>query len=627
MACPRPSTLNKPNVGRPQGIAPTILNKMIRHLQKIAFAFLVCFFASVFCHAQKADGFFRVEQRSGVWWFITPDGEPFFSNGVNVITEGQIRKNYNPKKPEYAAFRFYPTTDAWMNETLKRLKDWNFNTVGGWSSRELERGGAMPYTKVLHLGGSKFAPWGDMFGAEVAARIDAEAKREIGNLKTDKNLIGYFSDNELGWWDDTVFWYFLNQPAANKTRRVLMKLLREHYSNKFAELRKDFDTGRARDFAALELDADLTLKPEGRGADVIDKFIFIVAERYYKLAFESIRRYDPNHLILGDRYPSWYSQSVARASIPYVDVVSTNYMADWTDGNISKFYLDSLHRITNKPIIITEYYMSATENRSGNKNSSAGFPVVQTQKQRAASFRRNLNSFAELPYVIGAHWFQFMDEPPFGRSDGEDYNMGLVDINDRPYEELIAAAKSLNVAEIHAQSKTANKNSGEILKVSKNTDANWLDWNERFSFVAPLPIVENEYPFADCYAAWNADELYLVVYAIDFIEPRIYARSVIPESERMTLTINSGDNQKPLRIRFGADGEPNVEAAKLEYKFQNSSTRSTLLIRIPASFIGRKNLKSSDKIQLQATLKSHSRFEQMRWNQTLVLSEREAEKM
>ena len=32
--------------------------------------------------------------------------------------------------------------------------------------------------------------------------------------------------------------------------------------------------------------------------------------------------------------------------------------------------------------MVGEFYMTATENRSGNKNSSSGFPVVPTQRDR-----------------------------------------------------------------------------------------------------------------------------------------------------------------------------------------------------------------------------------------------------
>ena len=35
------------------------------------------------------------------------------------------------------------------------------------------------------------------------------------------------------------------------------------------------------------------------------------------------------------------------------------------------------------------------------------------------------------------HWFQYYDHPKGGRPDGEDYDFGLVDINDRPYRRLV----------------------------------------------------------------------------------------------------------------------------------------------------------------------------------------------
>lgn len=176
-------------------------------------------------------------------------------------------------------------------------------------------------------------------------------------------------------------------------------------------------------------------------------------------------------------------------------------MADWADGNLSHFYLDTLHHLTKKPIIVTEYYMSATENRSGNKNSSAGFPVVQTQTERAVSFRNNLTAIAELPYVVGAHWFQYMDEPMFGRPDGEDYNMGLIDINDKPYEELTAAADALKIEKIHAEATPKIKNSAEIPKATRDAEKGLRWWNKKASFVPADASVKDEFPFGDLYAA------------------------------------------------------------------------------------------------------------------------------
>jgi hypothetical protein len=52
---------------------------------------------------------------------------------------------------------------------------------------------------------------------------------------------------------------------------------------------------------------------------------------------------------------------------------------------------------------------------------------------------------------VGTHWFQWLDQPATGRSDGENYNIGFVDVTDRPYAELVAAAKLTHdrLPEIH----------------------------------------------------------------------------------------------------------------------------------------------------------------------------------
>ena len=40
-------------------------------------------------------GFFTVGQRKGRWWFITPEGRPFFSIGLNHIDSATLRYKEN----------------------------------------------------------------------------------------------------------------------------------------------------------------------------------------------------------------------------------------------------------------------------------------------------------------------------------------------------------------------------------------------------------------------------------------------------------------------------------------------------------------------------------------------------
>jgi hypothetical protein len=42
---------------------------------------------------------------------------------------------------------------------------------------------------------------------------------------------------------------------------------------------------------------------------------------------------------------------------------------------------------------------------------------------------------------VGTHWFQYRDQATTGRGDGENYQIGLVDICDTPYPETIDAVR------------------------------------------------------------------------------------------------------------------------------------------------------------------------------------------
>jgi hypothetical protein len=56
-----------------------------------------------------------------------------------------------------------------------------------------------------------------------------------------------------------------------------------------------------------------------------------------------------------------------------------------------------------------------------------------------------IRSVADCPNFVGCHWFQYIDEPLTGRwYDGENYNIGMVDVTDTPYPELLAATKKAN---------------------------------------------------------------------------------------------------------------------------------------------------------------------------------------
>ena len=76
------------------------------------------------------------------------------------------------------------------------------------------------------------------------------------------------------------------------------------------------------------------------------------------------------------------------------------------------------------------------------------------QEERAEAYGKWVLTAAAKPFVVGWHWWQWVDEPRGGRwPDGENSNYGVVDINDEPYAALGDAMRTANHAAeaVHAR--------------------------------------------------------------------------------------------------------------------------------------------------------------------------------
>ena len=73
-------------------------------------------------------GFFAVDIRKDHWWLITPDGEPFFTIGLNHIDPASLRY---PENIHIWRDKYQGSTMKWLRDSVaKNLKEWGFNTVG-----------------------------------------------------------------------------------------------------------------------------------------------------------------------------------------------------------------------------------------------------------------------------------------------------------------------------------------------------------------------------------------------------------------------------------------------------------------------------------------------------------------
>jgi hypothetical protein len=93
---------------------------------------------------------------------------------------------------------------------------------------------------------------------------------------------------------------------------------------------------------------------------------------------------------------------------------------------------------TGQPVMIGEFHAGALDVGL----PSNGLRGVVDQKARGQFYRWYVEHAAAIPELIGAHYFQWNDQPVLGRSDGECLNIGLVDVCHKPYTEMVDAIQA-----------------------------------------------------------------------------------------------------------------------------------------------------------------------------------------
>lgn len=393
-----------------------------------------------------ASGFFRLGvSPGGRDVLFDGDNRPFFVRGVDHV---QFKGHW------CAALKTFPNGDwnrkhyaseeEWRKETLSRLREWGFNTLSGVPDKELLHRG-FAHAEILFFGKRvcredwkldpepimagmspcKYFP--NVFSPVFASQCEAWAKKRCGELKDDKSMIGYFLDNELAWWGNadakergvsTAGMYDLvsSLPPSHSARKALEK----------------FKASR----------------PQGEDAGTTKaKFLELVADKFFSSCVKAIRKYDPNHLILGCRFAGFDGahRIVWESAAKWCDVMSVNCyphvdfktgeIVDRNGGEPIREVFDKYRSWTKRPILVTEWAFIGLD---------AGLPCrhgagqrVKTQAERAKAAEMCARFFASHPNVVGYDWFMWVDEPALGiNPGGEDSNYGLVDERSRPYPEL-----------------------------------------------------------------------------------------------------------------------------------------------------------------------------------------------
>ena len=401
----------------------------------------------------------HVEKLGGRYWFVR-GSERFVELGVNVV---QPLDGSKPRDGRvYNVLPKYNNDIAlWARDAVERLRSWNFNTAAAWCHDSLYDTMPIYHTRVVWFGdwGSNDSRLIDVFSETYATNMDKLARREVAPHATNEYLIGWFCNNELPWYGERGWptgsdvsllsrYMHLADQAPGKAR--LIEFLKTTYSNDFPAFAANWEV-KAASFDELVKARRITPRTRIAQKDVI-AWSGIVADQYFKLCAEILRRYDPNHLFLGVRFAERAQEPVMAACGRYADVISVNHYRK--TGIFDAQQVGAISALAGKPVMITEFSWRAMENSSGCPNSRGADVTVKTQQDRADRFRSYATLAISQPFVLGYDFFMYHDQPPMGRFDGEDSNYGLVDIHDNFYATLLGAITEVNgrAMQIHEQS-------------------------------------------------------------------------------------------------------------------------------------------------------------------------------
>jgi hypothetical protein len=371
----------------------------------------------------RATGFFYTIKDSNRWWIIDPIGNAMWNVAVNGVRPGSSSRNEQSLQSKYG------TELNWIAQAHKELEEIGFNGTACWSENQLVKSSnlqcksPLSYTMILSLyaGYQRQAKKENnsvlsfaVFSPEFEEYVDNQAKKLTEN-KDDPNLLGYFSDNELSF-NLTILDEYL---AIKDPRDPHLKIAHDWLRKMKVDQGKITDQNR-------------------------EMFLGIVAERYYKVVTESIKKYDPHHMYLGSRLHGKpkHNRYIVAAAGKFSDILSINYYGHWEPV---ERHFEEWNKWAGKPVIITEFYIKGDDSELPNI-SGAGWRV-KTQEERGIFYENFCIRLLQMKNCVGWHWFRYMDNDPTDSTadqSNNDSNKGIVNNFYEYYQPLVNHMQGLN---------------------------------------------------------------------------------------------------------------------------------------------------------------------------------------
>lgn len=310
--------------------------------------------------------FFGVTQTHGRWTFLDSAGQPFWSLGMNHIDSATLRY---PDKDDVWHTRYGNSMEAWLQQVREDLLNWGFNTVG-WvqevvtinpENHRHSRAFTFEEYQWLDIPYCHLLPFAETHQWEIETRqpdfhsqgfedwCDYVARDQCARMRDDPKLIGYF-------YTDCPMWVH---------------------------------TARDNNWKGPLFDPDRLSSEAGR------RELFELATRYYRVTHDAIRRYDPHHLILGDRYEANAAlpEQVIDAALPYVDVLS--FQCFGTPENVER-KMAHWASYSHRPVLVAD-------SAQRKPHPDQEWPPHTDRENDPEAHGRVLDMLLQIPECVGYH--------------------------------------------------------------------------------------------------------------------------------------------------------------------------------------------------------------------------------
>lgn len=420
-----------------------------------------------------ATGFFhleKIEALNGRTMLVDPEGNLYFHIAMSGIAPGNEatcvagRENIYAELPakdgEFRqawlgrdAISFYLVNyirkygsyniETWQKQMVERCRAWGFNSFGVfmWIAGENDKLGfaitdcleRYASRKPFHLICPSFI---DPFDEHNFPLLEEDFSEQTRRFRGNPALIGWYTENERFY--NIVFPAILAKDQEIPAKRRFAEMMRERYHGDITKFNNAWKTN----FVDFEAVASKPMKEAGTPDAEADQAAYeaFFFDAYYKLLSTTLRKVDPDHLYLGERMlvAQTYHEAAVRAMGKYCDVFSVNYYTDEYDpAEIERFAKSS-----GRPLMLSEWsFGSPEQGLFGCRNKA-------NDEERGKAYSRYAENAAASSCVIGFQWMNLLDESNTGRgfntTTGERFNMGFINVCDRPFKKLAAHAAASN---------------------------------------------------------------------------------------------------------------------------------------------------------------------------------------